>query len=47
MVGTGPILVNALAGDGSFANLWIYLVAPILGGLAAVPIFKMQLPAEG
>ena len=46
-VGTGPILVNALAGDGSFANLWIYLVAPILGGLAAVPIFKSQLPTEG
>jgi aquaporin Z len=46
-VGTGPILVNALLGDGSFADLWIYLAAPILGGLAAVPIFKMQLPADG
>lgn len=43
-VGLGPILVDGLAGDGSFGNAWIYAVAPVLGGLAAVPVFRMQLP---
>jgi len=41
-VGIGPILVDSLMGTGSLANLWIYIVAPVLGGLAAVPVFKLQ-----
>jgi aquaporin Z len=44
-VGIGPTLVHALAGDGSFASLWLYIVGPLLGGLAAVPVFKMQTAA--
>lgn len=43
-VGVGPILVNALSGDGGMANLWIYVVGPVLGGLGAVPVFKLQNP---
>lgn len=42
-VGLGPILVDTLFGGGSLADVWIYLVAPTLGGLAAVPVFRMQL----
>ena len=46
-VGLGPALVDTLAGDGSLVSSWIYLVWPILGGAAAVPLFRMQLPDEG
>ncbi|MGY8798121.1 MAG: MIP/aquaporin family protein [Longimicrobiales bacterium] len=41
-VGFGPILVDMLAGDGGFGNLWFYIVGPIVGAAAAVPVFKMQ-----
>ncbi len=43
-VGIGPIVVDTLAGDGSFGNLWLYLVGPIVGALGAVPVFRMQNP---
>jgi aquaporin Z len=42
-VGIGPILVDALAGGGSWGALWFYLIGPIIGGMAAVPVFRMQL----
>lgn len=45
-VGIGPIIVDTLAGDGSLANLWIYIVGPVLGALGAVPVFRLQ-NAEG
>lgn len=45
-VGLGPILVDSVLGDGSMAYAWIYVVAPVAGGIAAVPIFRMQLPSE-
>jgi aquaporin Z len=41
-VGTGAILVNAIAGGGSLADLWIYLVGPLLGGALAAGLFKLQ-----
>jgi aquaporin Z len=41
-VGIGPIMVDALSGDGGFANLWLYIVGPLAGGVAAVPVFLMQ-----
>ena len=41
-VGTGPILVDALAGDGAFDHLWIYWVGPVLGGVAAAGVFDLQ-----
>ena len=44
-VGLGPILVDALFGDGrALGGLWVYLVAPTLGALLAVPVYKMQNP---
>lgn len=48
-VGTGPILVDTMAGDGSLSNLWLYWVGPVLGGLGAVPVFRLQegLGADG
>ena len=41
-VGFGPILVDALASGGSFANLWLYLVGPLLGGALAAVVFGLQ-----
>jgi aquaporin Z len=41
-VGIGPIMVHALAGDGGFASLWLYIAGPLVGGAAAVPVFKLQ-----
>lgn len=42
-VGAGPMLVQAMAADGSFVHLWFYLVGPIVGSLCAVPVFHLQL----
>lgn len=41
-VGIGPIVANALLGGGSWGNLWIYLVGPLLGGAIAAVVFGMQ-----
>ena len=41
-VGIGPTLVNALMGGGSFGNLWLYVVGPLLGGILAAGLFRMQ-----
>lgn len=41
-VGIGPILMQAFAGAGSLANLWIYLVAPLAGGALAAGVYKLQ-----
>ena len=41
-VGTGPILVDALAGDGGFDQLWIYWIGPLLGGVAAAGVYDLQ-----
>jgi aquaporin Z len=43
-VGTGLILVDALAGDGAFDQLWIYWAGPLLGGVAAAGVFDLQHP---
>jgi len=45
-VGIGPIVVDSLMGDGTFGNVWIYIVGPVFGALAAVPVFRMQNPEE-
>jgi aquaporin Z len=45
-VGTGPIMVNAFMGDGSFGDLWLYWVGPVLGAVGAVPVFKLQNPGD-
>jgi len=41
-VGVGPIMVHALSGNGGFGDLWLYLVGPLVGAAAAVPVFKLQ-----
>lgn len=41
-VGIGPTLVNALIGGGSFASLWLYVVGPLVGGVLAASVFKLQ-----
>jgi aquaporin Z len=41
-VGAGPILVNVLLGGGSFADVWLYLAGPLLGGAVAAGVFKLQ-----
>jgi aquaporin Z len=41
-VGIGPIMVDSLSGPGGFGSLWLYLVGPLLGAVAAVPVFKIQ-----
>jgi len=46
-VGIGPTLVDALSGGGTLGNLWLYIVGPLAGGLAAVPVFRMQEEARG
>jgi aquaporin Z len=44
-VGIGPAVVDTLVGGGSLANVWYYLLGPILGAAAAVPVFRMQAAA--
>jgi aquaporin Z len=41
-VGTGPILIDVIAGDGIVDHLWIYWVGPLLGGVAAAGVFDLQ-----
>lgn len=41
-VGIGPTIVHALAGGGTWAHLWLYLVGPIAGGALATVVFKLQ-----
>jgi len=41
-VGVGPILVHKINGGGSWAHLWLYLVGPFAGGLAAAMVFQVQ-----
>lgn len=41
-VGFGPILVHTIFGDGSFGNLWIYVVGPLLGAVVAAGAFAIQ-----
>lgn len=45
-VGVGPILMDVIAGGGSIANIWIYLVAPLAGGAVAAYVFKFQNPDD-
>jgi aquaporin Z len=41
-VAIGPTIVDAATGGGTWEWLWIYLVAPALGAVAAVPVFRLQ-----
>ena len=41
-VGMGPMLVDVTLGNGTFGNLWLYLVGPFAGGALAAIVFKFQ-----
>jgi aquaporin Z len=41
-VGLGPTIVHAMIGGGSLAHLWLYLVGPLLGGVVAALVFRIQ-----
>jgi len=41
-VGLGPMLMHTLHAGGSMANAWLYVVGPLLGGVAAALVFKLQ-----
>lgn len=45
-VGIGPTVMNAIAGDGTWAALWYYLVGPLAGGAVAALVFKIQNPGD-
>jgi aquaporin Z len=45
-VGTGPILLQTIAGNGGLGDLWLYLVGPFLGGAVAAVVFKLQNPGD-
>jgi aquaporin Z len=45
-VGIGPIVMSALAGGGSTANLWLYLVGPFIGAGVAAAAYRVQQPSE-
>lgn len=45
-VGLGPTLLDALVGGDSIRHIWIYIVGPIVGGLGAAALFRMQNPGE-
>jgi glycerol uptake facilitator-like aquaporin len=35
-----------MLGEGGLDNLWVYLIAPSLGGLLAAVVYKVQNPEE-
>jgi len=45
-VALGPMLMDAIAGGSSIANLWIYLVGPFTGAIVAALIYKVMNPDE-
>ncbi|MCA9252462.1 MAG: aquaporin, partial [Phycisphaerales bacterium] len=45
-VGTGPLLMQTIVGEGSLGNLWMYWVGPVVGALVAALVFKLQCPDE-
>jgi aquaporin Z len=46
-VGTGPTIIDAISGDGTWSNLWLYWVGPLAGGAVAAMVFRIQEPDEG
>jgi|SRR5450759_320429 aquaporin Z len=45
-VGIGSTLVGVVAGHGSWADLWLYIVGPLAGAALGAGIHAIQTPAE-
>ena len=41
-VGTGPTIIHALVGEGSWKHLWLYWVGPFAGGATAAGVYRVQ-----
>lgn len=41
-VGTGAVAVAALVDGGEWSNLWLYWAGPLVGGLLAAIVFRLQ-----
>ena len=41
-VGVGPIMVHAVAGDGGYSDLLLYIVGPLAGAFLAAIVFRAQ-----
>ena len=41
-VGLGPMITDAILGDGGFGNAWLYIVGPGIGAALAAVVYKMQ-----
>ena len=41
-VGTGPTILHAAMGSGTWAHLWLYIVGPLAGGALAAGVFGLQ-----
>lgn len=41
-VGTGPTIIHVFSHDGSWSNLWLYWVGPLVGGALAAAVFRIQ-----
>jgi hypothetical protein len=39
-------MVDTLIGGGGLSHLWLYLVGPLLGGVIAAGVFRMQGAAD-
>ena len=43
-VGLGPILIDTAVGGSTLGGVWLYLVGPFAGGVAAALVFRNQNP---
>ena len=46
-VGTGPTIVHAMLGGGTWVHLWLYWIAPLAGGATAAAVFTIQEAKSG
>jgi aquaporin Z len=45
-VGIGATVINGMMNHGSYSNLWIYIVGPLVGGALAPVVYKATHPVE-
>jgi aquaporin Z len=43
-VSIGPSVMGALAGGESVLDIWLYILGPVAGAIAAVPVYRLQNP---